>query len=227
LNEIETVNSTFWAASPSWTNGLLMLVYLILGTTYGFAAAVMPGPLSTYLISQALTSGWRRTLPAAFTPLLSDCPIILLALLILTRLPLWMEQLLRFSGGFFVLYLAVGAATAWRTYHARGALQDQSSRQSLVKATMINLLNPNPYLSWTLVLGPLLLKGWREAPSNAVALLVSFYGMMILAMVVIVALFSAAGNLGPKVNRSLIGVSAIALTCFGIYQLWLGLTSYW
>lgn len=92
---------------------------------------------------------------------------------------------------------------------------------------MINLLNPNPYLSWTLVLGPLLLKGWREAPSNAVALLVSFYGMMILAMVVIVALFSAAGNLGPKVNRSLIGVSAIALTCFGIYQLWLGLTSYW
>jgi threonine/homoserine/homoserine lactone efflux protein len=103
----------------------------------------------------------------------------------------------------------------------------QSSRQSLVKAAMVNLLNPNPYLSWTLVLGPLLLKGWRETPGNGIALLASFYAAMILVMVVIVALFSAAGNLGPKVNRSLIGASALALACFGIYQLWLGVTSYW
>ena len=204
-----------------------MLVYLILGITYGFAAAVMPGPLSTYLISQALTNGWRRTLPATFAPLLSDGPIILLVLLILTRLPLWLEQLLRFSGGFFVLYLAVGAAKAWRAHDEREALRVQSSRQSLVKATMVNLLNPNPYLSWTLVLGPLLLKGWRETPGNALTLLVSFYGTMIFIMVMLVALFSAARNLGPKVNRSLIGASAVALACFGLYQLWLGVTSYW
>ncbi len=204
-----------------------MLVYLILGITYGFAAAVMPGPLSTYLISQALTNGWRRTLLAAFAPLLSDGPIILLVLLILTRLPLWFEQLLRFSGGFFVLYLAVGAAKAWRVYDQRKALRVESSRQSLVRAATVNLLNPNPYLSWTLVLGPLLLKGWREAPGNGLALLASFYGTMILMMVMIVVLFSAAGNLGPKVNRSLIGVSALALACFGMYQLWLGVTSFW
>jgi threonine/homoserine/homoserine lactone efflux protein len=204
-----------------------VLVYLILGITYGFAAAVMPGPLSTYLISQALTNGWRRTLPAVFAPLLSDGPIILLVLLILTRVPLWFEQLLRFSGGFFVLYLAIGAAKAWRAYNAREVPRVQSSRQSLVKAAMVNLLNPNPYLSWTLVLGPLLLKGWRETPGNGIALLASFYAAMILVMVVIVALFSAAGNLGPKVNRSLIGASALALACFGIYQLWLGVTSYW
>jgi len=204
-----------------------VLVYLILGITYGFAAAVMPGPLSTYLISQALTNGWRRTLLAAFAPLLSDGPIILLVLLILTRLPLWFEQLLRFSGGFFVLYLAVGAAKAWRVYDQRKALRVESSRQSLVRAATVNLLNPNPYLSWTLVLGPLLLKGWREAPGNGLALLASFYGTMILMMVMIVVLFSAAGNLGPKVNRSLIGVSALALACFGMYQLWLGVTSFW
>jgi len=204
-----------------------MPVYLILGITYGLAAAVMPGPLSTYLISQALTNGWRRTLPATFAPLLSDGPIIVLVLLILTRLPIWLEHLLRFSGGFFVLYLTVEAAKAWRAYDATTALRVRSSRQSLVKATMVNLLNPNPYLSWTLVLGPLLLEGWREAPGNAVTLLASFYAAMILVMVVIVALFSAAGNLGPKVNRSLIGVSAIALACFGLYQLWMGVTSFW
>jgi threonine/homoserine/homoserine lactone efflux protein len=204
-----------------------MLVYLVLGVAYGLGAAVMPGPLSTYLISQALTNGWRRTLPAVFAPLLSDGPIILLVLLILIRVPLWLVQLLRFSGGFFVLYLAVGAAKTWRSYQANQALQAQSSRQSLVKATMVNLLNPNPYLSWTLVLGPLLLKAWRETPGNGIALLASFYGTMILIMVAIVMLFSAAKTLGPKVNRSLIGASAVALACFGFYQLWMGVAAYW
>jgi len=30
-------------------------------------------------------------------------------------------------------------------------------------------------------------------------------------------------SLGPKVNRALLGVPAIALAGFGMYQLWLGL----
>ena len=204
-----------------------MLVYLMLGSAYGLGAAVTPGPLATYLISQALTNGWRRTLPAVFAPLLSDGPIILIVLLILTQVPLWLVQLLRFSGGFFVLYLAVGAAKAWRSYQANEAFQARSSRQSLVKATTVNLLNPNPYLSWTLVVGPLLLKAWRETPGNGIALLASFYGTMILIMVAIVLLFSAAKNLGPKVNRALIGASAVGLACFGIYQLWMGVAAYW
>jgi len=31
-----------------------------------------------------------------------------------------------------------------------------------------------------------------------------------------------AARVGPKVNRALLGISAIALVCFGLYQLWLG-----
>ena len=57
-----------------------MIAYLILGMTYAFAAAVEPGPLQTYLISQTLSHGWRRTLPAAFSPLISDGPVIALVL---------------------------------------------------------------------------------------------------------------------------------------------------
>jgi hypothetical protein len=29
--------------------------------------------------------------------------------------------------------------------------------------------------------------------------------------------------LGPKINRALLGISAIALFSFGLYQLWLGI----
>jgi hypothetical protein len=39
----------------------------------------------------------------------------------------------------------------------------------------------------------------------------------------IILLFGLARELGPKVNRALIGISAIALFLFGLYQLWLGI----
>ena len=64
-----------------------MLAYLLQGLGYGFAAAVQPGPFQTYVMSQALERGWRRALPAALAPLISDGPIIALTLLVLTRLP--------------------------------------------------------------------------------------------------------------------------------------------
>ncbi|MBP1599095.1 MAG: Lysine exporter protein, partial [Acidobacteria bacterium] len=44
----------------------IMWIYLLQGISLGFAAAVQPGPLSTYLVSETLKSGWRRTLPAIF-----------------------------------------------------------------------------------------------------------------------------------------------------------------
>ena len=135
-----------------------MLTYLILGMTYAFAAAVQPGPLQTYLISQTLSHGWRRTLPAAFCPLISDGPVIVLVLLVLSRVPVWLAQGLRLAGGVFVLYLAWGALKAWRGYDARDMAPAPSS---LLRAALVNVLNPNPYISWSLVLGPLLLKAWR------------------------------------------------------------------
>src|ERR1035441_7648661 len=91
-----------------------MSTYLILGMAYAFAAAVQPGPPQTYLISQTLSHGWRRTLPAAFSPLISDGPVIVLVLLVLSRVPVWLAQGLRLAGGVFVLYLAWGVVTAWR-----------------------------------------------------------------------------------------------------------------
>ena len=193
-----------------------MLPYLILGMTYAFAAAVQPGPLQTYLISQTLSHGWRRTLPAAFSPLLSDGPVIVLVLLVLSRVPAWLAQGLRLAGGVFVLYLAWGAAKTWRAYHAQRMAPAPSS---LLRAALVNVLNPNPYISWSLVLGPLLLKGWREAPSHGVALLAGFYGVMVLSLAGTIALFAAARNLGPRVNRVLIGLSSLALACFGCYLL--------
>jgi threonine/homoserine/homoserine lactone efflux protein len=203
-----------------------MLRYLILGTTYAFAAAMQPGPFQTYLISQALSRGWRRALPAAFSPLISDGPIIVLVLLLLSRVPGWLVQILQYAGGVLLLYLAVSALRAWRNYDVKKVVTAQSSQQTALKAALVNLLNPGPYLGWSLVMGPLLLQGWQETPRNGIALLMGFYLTMIVSLMGIIMLFAAARNLGPWVNRVLIGVSAIALACFGLYELWLGIGSY-
>lgn len=59
-----------------------MLPYLMLGGGLAFAAVLQPGPLQAFLLSRTIAHGWKRTLPAALSPVLSDLPIALLVLLV-------------------------------------------------------------------------------------------------------------------------------------------------
>ena len=97
-----------------------MFPYLIIGMTYAFASAVQPGPLQAYIISQTISHGWRRALPAAFSPLLSDRPIIVLMLVVLSRLPAWLIPAVRLAGGVLLLLFAFLAARTWWRFDASG-----------------------------------------------------------------------------------------------------------
>lgn len=199
-----------------------MAVYLILGITFGFTVAVQPGPFQTFLISRTLQQGWRHTLPAICAPLISDIPIAVLVLLILNNVPAWVENILHFAGGFFLLYLAWGAFQSFRHYSRNQAALAQSARQNFLKAMAVDLTNPNAYLAWSLIIGPLLIKAWQEASSHGIALLAGFYAAMLLTSSAIIFMFAGIGKLVPGVNRILIGISVAALVGFGCYQLWLG-----
>ena len=199
-----------------------MYFYFISGIIFGFSAAIMPGPLITYLFSASLTQGFRRTLPAAFAPVITDGPVAVLVLFVLTQLPLWVIRVLRFSGGIFILYLAFAAWKTWKNYDTISYLSTKPDQNSLFRAALINVLNPGPYLGWSLGLGPLFLKGWNETAINGITLLLSFYGIMILTLIGSIILFSTARNIGPKITRTLIAISAIALAFFGFYQIFAG-----
>ncbi|MBN1163598.1 MAG: LysE family transporter [Candidatus Krumholzibacteriota bacterium] len=202
-----------------------MIGYIIFGATYAFAAAAQPGPLMTFLISQTLSRGWRRTLPAALAPLLSDVPIIILALFVLSRVPSELIKFLHFAGALFIFFLSFKTFRTWRRFDADSPGDDHPGRQALFRAVLVNILNPAPYLGWSLVLGPLFLKGFRETPANGIALLLAFYLTMTLSLVGIISVFAFARNLGPRVNRVMLGLSVVGLACFGVYQLWLGFSS--
>ena len=200
-----------------------MWLYLLQGIGYGLAAASQPGPFQTYLISQTLTRGWKRTLPAALAPLVSDGPIILICVLVLSQVPVWMQRILYIAGGLFILYLAYGTYNSWKNFDSRLPSLETGTQQSILKAALMNALSPGPYIFWTLVTGPILLKGWRETPVNGIGFLIGFYLTLISSLAALILIFGTAAKLGPKFNRMLLGISTIALTCFGLYQLWLGI----
>ena len=200
--------------------------YLIFGITYAFAAAVQPGPLLTYIISQTLKKGWRSTLPASFAPVISDIPILILILFLLSTMPDSFIFVLRIGGGLFLLYLGFRAFKSWQEFDADQTILNESGQQTLFNAVFVNLLNPAPYLGWSLILGPLFLEGWKQAPINGIAMIIGFYLTMILTLAGIIVLFGFARKLGPKVSKVLLGLSSIVLVAFGIYQLWLGINYY-
>lgn len=199
-----------------------MVNYLIFGLTYAFACVVQPGPFQAFLFSQSITNGWRKTLPLVFAPLLSDLPVIILVLLVLTNIPGDVLRVIQCFGGLFLLYLAYNAYKTWKNFDLN-VNPEVHQKQNFFKAALINLLNPNPYLSWSLIMGPMFIKGWNEGPSNAIALLISFYGSFVIYSIGMIALFAAARNLGPRVSRISVGISVIAFASFGFYQLWSGI----
>lgn len=200
-----------------------MWLYILQGIGYGFGAAVQPGPFQTYMISQTLTKGWKRSLLIAFSPFISDGQIVALCLFVLNQVPLWLQQLLYIAGGLFVLYLAYGAYKSWKNFDMNKNLAESSNERSILKGALMIIISPGPYIYWSLVTGPILLRAWRESPIMGLGFLTGFYVTVTLGLISLILIFGMAREFGPKVNRMLIGISAVALFCFGLYQLWLGI----
>lgn len=201
-----------------------MISYFIQGLLLGFPAAATPGPLQAYFLGQTMKNGWRRTLPSAFAPLISDGPIVLVVAVLLAQTPEWFLISLRFAGGLFILYLAFDAIRAVRSAEADYMPSPDLSNRGILKAALTNLLSPNPYIFWTVVAGPILLDAWRQTATYGLGFLLGFYGTLIGGFAMTIMVFAAIGRLNWRLMRLLSVVSALALLIFGFYQIAIGLT---
>jgi threonine/homoserine/homoserine lactone efflux protein len=198
-----------------------MIQYLLLGGGLGFTAAVQPGPLQAFLFSRVAVAGWKRALPACMAPLLSDGPIAAIVLILLGQISTPVQQLLRAAGGVLLLYLGWRAFREYR--HPKDQNKQSSGPSTLLQAALVNLLNPNPYIGWTLVIGPSVLTAWGQHPKNAIAFLIAFYGTLVVMMALFVLLIGTARFLGPRGQRVLAAISVIVLALLGVYLLTAGL----
>jgi threonine/homoserine/homoserine lactone efflux protein len=196
-----------------------MLEYLFIGSGFAFAAAIQPGPLQAYLLSSVAQRGWKRTFPASFAPMISDGPIALFVLLVINHMTTTMSRVLQAAGGVFLIYLAWASYKQWKDQTTTRPGTNGSAPRTLLQAALVNILNPNPYLGWSLILGPAVMGAWNQNPSHAVILIVSFYATMVTVLACTIILFGTTRFLGLNGRRTLILVSAVLLVAIGIYQL--------
>ena len=198
-----------------------MSYYLIFGITYATAAALQPGPLQTYILSQVVKRGWRATLPTAFAPLIADIPILIVVFFVFNKLPPQFLNYVRIAGGLFLFYLA------YKTFLSCKTFTEVTPNDKIINtfwgAVTVNLLNPHPYIGWSLILGPMFFEALKTVPINAIVLIVSFYSTMTLSLIGIIFVFSIAKSIGPKISKSLLGLSAIGLFLFGVFQIYKGI----
>jgi threonine/homoserine/homoserine lactone efflux protein len=202
---------------------LSTLTYLFFGVTYAIAAAIQPGPFQTFIISKTLQNGWKRTLTAAFAPVISDGPIIVLVLFILNTIPSSFLRFLQIGGGLLLLYLAYNSFQSFLNFTQIETSENKKNDNTLLKAVLVNVINPAPYIGWSLIMGPMFIQGYREASINGITLIAGFYITIVLSQMGIIILFGLARNLGPKVTRITLGIASIGLAAFGVYQLWQGI----
>ena len=201
----------------------MLLAELIKAATIGFSASVTPGPLQAFFLSSTIKGGWKKALPGAFAPLLTDGPVILLVLLVLNNLPGGFIRFLQIGGGLFMLYLAWESLKAFRKFEEIEETPSENGWRTLFKATMMNMLAPGPWLFWSLINGPNLLELWAISPWWGIAYLGCFYGVFILINIALILLFSSMRKMGEKVRKSLMLVSAVIFLGFAIYQILQGL----
>lgn len=165
---------------------------MLVGLGLGLAAGVSPGPLLTLVVSSTLARGFGAGLRVALAPVLTDAPIILLAILVLRDLPSAWLAWIGALGGCVVIYLGVG--TLRSPLHDRESDQEASgSSLDLWRGAVVNLLNPHPWIFWTTVQGPMLIRGWRRDPVTAVVFVIVFY-MAIVGSKIAIAWLVARGR---------------------------------
>jgi threonine/homoserine/homoserine lactone efflux protein len=163
-----------------------MIHFLTIGTVLGLSAGVAPGPLLTLVISETLRHGVRSGIKVALAPIITDLPIILLTLFILSRLSDFHTILgmISLAGGSFLLY------TGYLSILTKGVeitLQEIEPK-SLTKGILANTLNPHPYLFWVSVGAPTMTRAMNQDVAAAAVFIISFYVCLVGSKVVLAIL---------------------------------------
>lgn len=216
--------------------------YLLLGLSLGLSAGLSPGPLMTLVITTSLRDGFWHGFRVAIAPFLTDLPIILLAVFVLARLPVWTLAVMGFVGSVYIIYLgwetirtardlslpeplpavaSPAAAEAAGSTSVGGSGTQLRGSQSLLRGAVVNVLNPHPYVFWGAVGAPTLLVAYDQSPLYAVAFLVGFYTLLVGSKIGVAALVHSQSHLlSTTWYRRVLIFLGLLLIGFGIWLGW-------
>ena len=149
------------------------LTFLFSGVVFGLTGGLSPGPLLTLVISETLKYGSKEGIKIAVAPLLTDLPIVFATIYIISRVANTLPLLGAISllGAAFLIYLGY-ESVSFKGIDINFA---QIKPQSVRKGVIANFLNPNPYMFWSTIGAPLVLKALKVNITSAAIFLLCFY----------------------------------------------------
>lgn len=192
-----------------------MWEFVSYGIILGASAGVSPGPLLTLVIAQTLRHHYGEGMRVAAAPILTDLPIIGVALLLFAYAPnpRLILGLVSFVGAGFVLYIGIGGL---RQGPVQGGSVAETPR-SFLKGALVNALSPNPYLFWFAVGVPTIIKASHRSYFAAVLFVVSFFVAIVGSkMAVAVAVDRSKGFLSSSVYLWTLRFLGLCLVGFAI-----------
>jgi threonine/homoserine/homoserine lactone efflux protein len=159
------------------------ITFLFSGVVFGLSAGLSPGPLLTLVISETLKHDIKEGMKVSLAPLLTDLPIVLITLFVLSRL----SNMLPVLGVVSLLGCAFLSYLGYESISFRGVDIDieQAKPQSLRKGVIANFLNPSPYMFWFTIGAPLVLKALKISLFSASLFILGFYVCLVGSKVVV------------------------------------------
>ena len=204
----------------------LVLGLAIAGITLGVVEGVKPGPLLTTVIKETLTSGFRGGIRAASAPIFTDGPLIIFSIFMAG----WIAtQPLVFCGISILgaIFLTKMGIECFYPEIPDIDSSDVDLSKSLKRGILTNLLNPNAYIFWLLVGGPLMATVADTAPLAPFAYAISLILSIVIVKIALAYFFSKAQvNLSSDRYLLALKICGLAMFIFALsfvykaYNLW-------
>jgi threonine/homoserine/homoserine lactone efflux protein len=192
------------------------LEYILSGAALGLVAGISPGPILALVISESIKYGRREGMKVAFVPLVSDLPIVLFTLLILSKIAEYDTIL----GVISILGAGFLCLLAYESLRTKALRHDMNPDRfnGFWKGVLANFLSPHPYLFWLLVGSPMVIRAYGENPWSAAGYVGGFYFCMVTAKLCVAWLSDKTRNvLGSRgyvwVNR-ILGLILLVIAAF-------------
>ncbi|GAA2003000.1 LysE family translocator [Nocardiopsis rhodophaea] len=190
-----------------------------MGVALGLGAGLSPGPLLSLVVLSSLRDGAAAGSRLAFAPLLTDLPIALLALTLLSTFPPSVAAALSAVGGLVVIGFGVMSlresqepvTASPATPDGSGTEARSPARNYLLRGVIVNMLSPHPWVFWIGVGAPLTVSAAQTGVLAAAAFVIGFYGLLVGSKVVLAAVVGASGRRLSSRGHLMIAVGASVL----------------
>jgi threonine/homoserine/homoserine lactone efflux protein len=198
--------------------------YFIMGSFLGLASGTSPGPLLAITISETLQHGKWEGVKVAVSPLITDLPIILSVLFVLSHLTSsnFIIGIIAFFGAAYLIYSGIESLKIKKD----SVEFDVEKKDALRKGIIVNFGNPHPYIFWISIGGPIILKSLNIHVSATILFIAGFYIFLVGSKVVVALIVEKSKSfINSKYYFSIIRALGIAQIIFGLTFIKVGLDS--